>query len=101
METIKQEKDDGKKKKLWKERNNLIKNRGINQNAFVDDVSKLQKHFAKHIAQKVGAYAARNHVWSAFNKVVFGNGKKFHFTNKESAEKNLPFCFFSAILPLY
>lgn len=82
MATIKEEKDDKKRSKLWKERNKLLKDAGISQFDFIKDISSLQKHFAPHIAQKVGAAAARFHVWSAFDKVVFGKGQRVHFHKK-------------------
>ena len=82
MSAIKEEKDDKKRNKLWKERNKLLKDAGISQFDFIKDISSLQKHFAPHIAQKVGAAAARSHVWSAFDKVVFGKGQRIHFHKK-------------------
>jgi hypothetical protein len=82
MSAIKEEKDDKKRNKLWKERNKLLKDAGISQFDFIKDISSLQKHFASHIAQKVGAAAARSHVWSAFDKVVFGKGQRIHFHKK-------------------
>ena len=82
MSAIKEEKDDKNRNKLWKERNKLLKDAGISQFDFIKDISSLQKHFAPHIAQKVGAAAAHSHVWSAFDKVVFGKGQRIHFHKK-------------------
>lgn len=79
MTRIKEEKDQKERNKLFKERNKMLRDAGISWQSFVTDVSSLQKHFAPHIAQKVGAFAARSHVWRSFEKVVFGNGQRVHF----------------------
>ena len=76
---IKVEKDQKERNKLFKERNKILRDAGISWQSFVTDVSSLQKHFAPHIAQKVGAFAARSHVWRSFEKVAFGSGQKVHF----------------------
>lgn len=80
MSAIKEEKDDKKRNKLWEERNKLLKDAGISQFDFIKDISSLQKHFASHIAQKVGAAAARSHVWSAFYKSRFWERTKDSFS---------------------
>lgn len=78
---IAEEKDATKRGKLVQERNKFLSKSGINEFAFIADVSKLQKHFAEHIGQKVGSAAAK-HVWTAFDKVVFKGGFKIHFHRK-------------------
>lgn len=66
---------------LYKKKDKLLKNAGFTEFEFMDDITPMQKHFVEHFAAQVAQRSASD-VWRAFEKMLFGNGKKVHFVRK-------------------
>lgn len=66
------------RKKLYAERNKILKNAGFSEYDFIDDITPMQKHFVEHFAAQV-VHRSASDVWRAFEKMLFGNGKMVHF----------------------
>ena len=71
------------RKTLYKKRNELLKNAGFSEFAFIDDMTNMQKHFVEHIATQI-AHKSASDVWSSFEKVLFNTGRKIHFIRRGS-----------------
>ena len=70
-----------KRKSLYAKRNKLIKESGFTEFEFKNDMTTMQKHFAKHIAAQVSHKAASD-VWRAFDRYFYGDGRRIHFKRK-------------------
>lgn len=66
-----------KRKALYKQRQKLLRDAGFSEFQFKDDITPMQKHFADHIAAQI-AHKTASDVWRAFEKTLYGNGKKVH-----------------------
>lgn len=69
------------RKKLYAERNKILKNAGFSEYDFIDDITPMQKHFVEHFAAQV-VHRSASDVWRAFEKMLFGNGKMVHFIRR-------------------
>ena len=76
---------DDEKRKLLEERKQLLRNAGFSEFGFIDHVTPMQKHFVEHFSAQV-VHRAASDVWRAFQKVLFGNGKKVHFVKRGTLE---------------
>ena len=74
-------KDEKKLKELYGSRNRLIKDADINEYAFKTDMKMFYKHFNDNIGSSVAMHGIASQVWSAFEKMIYGSGKKVHFKN--------------------
>lgn len=71
-----------KRKALYKQRQQLLKNAGFSEYAFTGDMKNFYKHFSDNIGSNVAVHGISKQVWAAFEKVLFGNGKRVHFKRK-------------------
>lgn len=71
------------RKTLYKKRNELLKNAGFSEFAFINDMTNMQKHFVEHIATQI-AHKSASDVWNSFEKVLFNTGRKIHFIRRGS-----------------
>ncbi len=76
-----QETPKEKRKTLYNKKDNFLKKNGFSEYAFKDDIISMQKHFVQHIATQIARQTAVA-VWQAFDKYLFGNGKKVHFKRR-------------------
>lgn len=80
----------GSRGELRRKRRKILRDAGFSEYDFKDDMagtnSKMQKHFAEHIAAQI-AHKAASDVWRAFDKCLFGSGKgiRFHAHNTLSS----------------
>lgn len=58
---------------------NLLKEYGFSEFAFKSEAIKFAKHFACVTNTKVAAISVVTPMWTAFDKMLFGNGKIAHF----------------------
>lgn len=70
--------DKTKDKSIWKQIKEIRKQYGMSEYSFYKDVKRLQHHFSENIdsftAQKIVST-----LWSAYEKLFFGNGNKIHY----------------------
>lgn len=70
--------DKTEDKSIWKQIKEIRKQYGMSEYSFYKDVQKLQHHFSNNIdsftAQKIVST-----LWSAYEKLFFGNGNKIHY----------------------
>lgn len=70
--------DKSKDKPIWEQINDIRKQFGMSEYSFYKDVQRLQHHFSENIdsftAQKIVST-----LWSAYEKLFFGNGNKIHY----------------------
>lgn len=71
-----------KRKELYKQRQQLLKNAGFSEYAFTGDMKDYYKHFNDNIGSCVAVHGISKQVWAAFERVLFGNGKRVHFKRK-------------------
>lgn len=72
-----------KRKPLYRQRQQLLRNAGFSEFEFKNDITPMQKHFAEHIATHV-AHRAASDVWRAFEKYLYGSGHEVHFKRRGS-----------------
>ena len=72
--------DKTKDKSIWKQIKEIRKQYGMSEYSFYKDVKRLQHHFSENIdsftAQKIVST-----LWSAYEKLFFGNDNKIHYKN--------------------
>ena len=70
--------DKTKDKSIWGQIKEIRKQYGMSEYSFYKDVKRLQHHFSENIdsftAQKIVST-----LWSAYEKLFFGNGNKIHY----------------------
>jgi hypothetical protein len=70
--------DKTKDKSIWEQIKEIRKQYGMSEYSFYKDVKRLQHHFSENIdsftAQKIVST-----LWSAYEKLFFGNGNKIHY----------------------
>lgn len=69
------------KKKLYIKRKKLLLDAGFSKNNFIKDITPMQKHFVEHFAAQI-AHRCSWDVWGAFEKMLFGTGKRVHYIRK-------------------
>ncbi len=72
-----------KLEKLYKQRMSILKDilrkSKFSKYGFKEDAKNYYKHFNDNIGSSVAVHGIATQVWTAFDKVLFGNGKKVHF----------------------
>lgn len=66
-------------KALFKHREKLRRDAGLNEYAFKTDMKLFYKHFKENIGSNVAMHGIASQVWTAFDRLFHGNGKKLHF----------------------
>ena len=70
--------NEKEKKRLYKQLNDMYKQYRLNEYSLHEDIQEMQHHFSENIdsftAQKIAT-----RVWSAFEDLLFGDGKIVHF----------------------
>lgn len=67
-------------KKLYKERDKLIKGAGFTEYSFKTDIKNYYKHFNDNIGSSVAVHGIAPQVWAAFERMLFKKeGKQVHF----------------------
>lgn len=84
IQTLIQEADDHKTNhqkitEAFKKRNALLKKSGFTEYGFKGDMGKYYKHFNDNIGSSVAVHGIASQVWTAFEKMLYGNGKRVHF----------------------
>ena len=77
--TQKEHQDKKKLRLLYKARDELLKSWGFSEYGFKENIKYYYKHFNKNIGSSVAFHGIAPQVWTAFEKVLFGNGKKVHY----------------------
>ena len=82
-EIIEKQKSASQKQKteLSKKRTALLEKYGFKENKFKDDMTPMQKHFAKQIGIQI-AHRMASDIWSAFEKYLWGTGKSIHYKKR-------------------
>lgn len=62
--------------------NERLKQVGLSEYVFKSDVKLFYKHFKDNIGSSVAVHGIAAQVWTAFDKVLFGNGRILHFKRK-------------------
>lgn len=73
------EKNADRIRALYKKRNKLSKDNSFTEYGFTVDAKLYYKHFRTNIGSCVAVHCIAPQVWSAFEKYLFGNGKRIHF----------------------
>ena len=66
-------------KALFKQREKLRKDAGFTEDAFKSDMGMFYKHFKDNIASSVAVHGIAPQVWTAFDRLFYGNGRQLHF----------------------
>ena len=80
--------DDEKKpnaaerKLLYRQLDALRKGAGFTEYDFKTDIKDFYKHFKENIGSSVAVHGIASQVWSAFDKLFYGNGKMVHFKKR-------------------
>ncbi|MBR5312671.1 MAG: transposase [Clostridia bacterium] len=74
-----------KRKSLYSKRTKLLRDAGLSEFAFKKDMTRMQKHFAEHIAAQI-AHKAASDVWRSFEKYLFDSGRDVHFHKRGTLE---------------
>ncbi len=69
-------------KQAYRERDALLKKAGIDKYAFTKDAKNFYKHFKDNIASNIATHCIAVNIWTAFQKMLFGKGKKVHFKKR-------------------
>ena len=81
MKGLDSHKADDKKvlTRLYRERRKFLKDKGFDKFSFKKDIEKCYKHFSENVGSSVAVHCIAERVWKAFDKVLFGKGKKVRF----------------------
>ena len=66
-------------KDLYKERKSLLRDAGITEYAFKTDMKDFYKHYSPNIKSSVAVHGIASRAWTAFERYLYGNGKRIHF----------------------
>lgn len=69
-------------KKLYQQREKIRKEMGFTEYGFKTDIKEFYKHFNENIGSHVAAHCIASQVWTAFNRLFYGNGKAVHFRKR-------------------
>lgn len=74
--------DTAAKRKLFQQRERLRRDAGFSEYAFKSDIKSFYKHFNDNIGSSVAVHGIAPQVWTAFEKLFYGNGKAVHFKRR-------------------
>lgn len=69
-------------KPLYKRLNDLRKKAGFDEYSFKTDIKAFYKHFKDNIRSNVAVHGIASQVWTAFDRLLYGNGKMVHFKRR-------------------
>lgn len=84
IQSLKKEKSENEAqlKKLYKERESILKEAGFTEFGFKSDIKDYYKHFNENIGSNVAVHGIAPQVWTAFDKMLHKNGKQAHFKKR-------------------
>ena len=74
--------DKAERNKLYKQLNKLRQDAGFSEYTFKTDIKDFYKHFGDNIGSSVAVHGIASQVWSAFDRLFYGNGKAVHFKRR-------------------
>ncbi len=74
--------DSAALKKLFQERGVLLKNAGLTEYGMMNEMKNFYKHFNDNIGSSVAVHCIASQVWTAFDKLFYGDGKKVRFKRR-------------------
>ena len=66
-------------KPLYQQREKLRKSAGFTEYDFKTDIKDFYKHFSDNVGSSVAVHGIASQVWTAFDRLFYGNGKAVHF----------------------
>ncbi len=79
---LKETVDNTERNKLYKQLNKLRQNAGFSEYAFKTDIKDFYKHYNANIGSSVAVHGIAAQVWTAFERLFYGNGKAVHFKRR-------------------
>ena len=74
--------DTAARKQLYRQLDVLRKGAGFTEYDFKTDIKDFYKHFNDNIGSNVAVHGIASQVWSAFDKLFYGNGRMVHFKKR-------------------
>lgn len=74
--------EKAERKTLYKELDKLRREAGFSEYSFKTDIKDYYKHFNTNIGSSVAVHGVASQVWSAFDRLFYGNGKAVHFKRR-------------------
>ena len=74
--------DKTERNKLYKDLDKLRREAGFSEYTFKTDIKNFYKHFGENIGSAVAVHGIATQVWSAFDRLFYGNGKAVHFKKR-------------------
>ena len=78
----KAEHDKAALKKCFQRLDSLRKSTGFTEYDFKTDIKAFYKHFNDNIGSSVAVHGIASQVWTAFDRLFYGNGKAVHFKRR-------------------
>lgn len=73
-------------KALCNQRTKMLNDAGFTEYGFIADIKRFYKHFSDNIGSSVAYHCIASQVWTAFEKMLYGNGKQVHFKKKDDMD---------------
>ena len=77
-----EKRDEAALKNLFQQREKLRRDAGFTEYGFKKDIKDFYKHFGENIGSSVAVHGIAPQVWSAFERLFYGNGKAIHFKKR-------------------
>ena len=82
QDKLKETSDKAERSKLYKQLDTLRRNAGFSEYFFKTDIKDFYKHFNANIGSSVAVHGIASQVWTAFDRLFYGNGKAVHFKRR-------------------
>ena len=80
--SLKEITDNTERNKLYKQIDKLRQKAGFSEYAFKTDIKEFYKHFSDNIGSSVAVHGIAAQVWTAFDRLFYGNGKAVHYKRR-------------------
>ena len=64
----------------------MLNDAGFTEYGFMADIKQFYKHFSDNIGSSVAYHCIASQVWTAFEKMLYGNGKQVRFKKNNDVE---------------